>query len=87
MLGVTSLVGMMAKHLASILDMVDDLEYRSLRHFLQWVVGTLLNDAGCPVCCEIWPGNTADVKHCFRWQIGSKSVFPWTCSAWWRITA
>jgi transposase len=28
----------------------------------QLVVGTLLNDAGRPVCCEIWPGNTADVK-------------------------
>jgi hypothetical protein len=28
----------------------------------QLVVGTHLNDAGRPVCCEIWPGNTADVK-------------------------
>lgn len=28
----------------------------------QLVVGALLNDAGRPVCCEIWPGNTADVK-------------------------
>ena len=28
----------------------------------QLVVGTLLNDAGRPICCEIWPGNTADVK-------------------------
>ena len=28
----------------------------------QLVVGTLLNDAGRPVCCEIWPGNTTDVK-------------------------
>ena len=26
------------------------------------VVGTLINDDGRPVCCEIWPGNTADVK-------------------------
>lgn len=26
------------------------------------VVGTLINDHGRPVCCEIWPGNTADVK-------------------------
>ena len=28
----------------------------------QMVVGTLINDQGHPVCCEIWPGNTADVK-------------------------
>jgi len=28
----------------------------------QLVVGALLNDAGRPVCCEIWPGNTADIK-------------------------
>ena len=28
----------------------------------QLVVGTLVNDDGRPVCCEIWPGNTADVK-------------------------
>jgi len=28
----------------------------------QLVVGTLVNDDGRPVCCEIWPGNTTDVK-------------------------
>ncbi|HLA04804.1 MAG TPA: IS1634 family transposase [Syntrophales bacterium] len=28
----------------------------------QMVVGTLINDQGRPVCCEMWPGNTADVK-------------------------
>jgi len=28
----------------------------------QMVVGTLINDHGRPICCEIWPGNTADVK-------------------------
>jgi transposase len=28
----------------------------------QMVVGTLVNDDGRPVCCEIWPGNAADVK-------------------------
>jgi len=28
----------------------------------QMVVGTLINDDGRPICCEIWPGNTADVK-------------------------
>jgi len=28
----------------------------------QMVVGTLINDKGRPVCCEIWPGNTTDVK-------------------------
>ena len=28
----------------------------------QMVVGTLINDDGRPVCCEIWPGNTTDVK-------------------------
>ncbi len=28
----------------------------------QMIVGTLINNQGRPVCCEIWPGNTADVK-------------------------
>lgn len=27
----------------------------------QIVVGALINDSGQPICCEIWPGNTADV--------------------------
>jgi len=27
----------------------------------QMVVGAILDDRGKPVCCEIWPGNTADV--------------------------
>jgi len=28
----------------------------------QMVVGAILDDAGHPICCEMWPGNTADVK-------------------------
>ena len=28
----------------------------------QMVVGTLINDQGRPVCCELWPGSTTDVK-------------------------
>jgi transposase len=28
----------------------------------QMVVGVILDDGGQPVCCEMWPGNTADVK-------------------------
>lgn len=28
----------------------------------QMVVGVVLDDHGRPVCCEMWPGNTADVK-------------------------
>jgi transposase len=28
----------------------------------QIVVGAVLDDRGKPVCCEMWPGNTADVK-------------------------
>jgi hypothetical protein len=28
----------------------------------QMVVGAILDDHGRPVCCEMWPGNTADVK-------------------------
>ena len=28
----------------------------------QMVVGVILDDRGKPVCCEMWPGNTADVK-------------------------
>jgi transposase len=27
----------------------------------QMIVGVILDDHGRPVCCEIWPGNTADV--------------------------
>lgn len=26
------------------------------------VVGVIIDDAGRPLCCEIWPGNTADVR-------------------------
>lgn len=28
----------------------------------QMVVGMILDNAGRPICCEMWPGNTADVK-------------------------
>jgi transposase len=28
----------------------------------QMVVGAVLDSAGTPLCCEMWPGNTADVK-------------------------
>jgi transposase len=28
----------------------------------QMVVGTILDNYGKPVCCEMWPGNTTDVK-------------------------
>jgi len=28
----------------------------------QMVVGAVIDDKGRPICCEIWPGNTADVK-------------------------
>jgi transposase len=28
----------------------------------QMVVGAIIDDKGKPVCCEMWPGNTADVK-------------------------
>jgi transposase len=28
----------------------------------QMVLGVILNDKGLPICCEMWPGNTADVK-------------------------
>ncbi|MBD3175787.1 MAG: IS1634 family transposase [Armatimonadia bacterium] len=31
-------------------------------HLKQMVVGLVLNEAGRPICCEIWPGNTADVS-------------------------
>ena len=35
-------------------------DHRSERK--QMVVGAILNDTGRPICCEMWPGNTADVK-------------------------
>ena len=28
----------------------------------QMVVGAVIDDSGRPICCEMWPGNTADVK-------------------------
>ena len=28
----------------------------------QMVVGAVLDHDGCPICCELWPGNAADVK-------------------------
>jgi len=28
----------------------------------QMVVGVVMEDCGRPICCEMWPGNTADVK-------------------------
>lgn len=28
----------------------------------QMVVGAVIDDKGRPICCEMWPGNTADVK-------------------------
>ena len=28
----------------------------------QMVVGAIIDDKGYPICCEIWPGNTTDVK-------------------------
>ncbi len=28
----------------------------------QMVVGAILDDKGRPICCEMWPGNTTDVK-------------------------
>lgn len=28
----------------------------------QMVVGVVIDNSGRPICCEIWPGNTADVK-------------------------
>jgi transposase len=28
----------------------------------QMVVGAILDDTGRPICCEMWPGNTADVN-------------------------
>jgi hypothetical protein len=35
-------------------------DHRSDRR--QMVVGAILDDTGRPICCEMWPGNTADVK-------------------------
>jgi transposase len=28
----------------------------------QMVLGVIIDDKGQPICCEMWPGNTADVK-------------------------
>ena len=46
----------------------------------QMVVGALINDKGRPICCEMWPGNTADVKTLvpqadrFRNRFGVKKI-------------
>ncbi len=28
----------------------------------QMVVGAVIDERGCPICCEMWPGSTADVR-------------------------
>jgi len=28
----------------------------------QMIVGAVIDDKGCPICCEMWPGNVTDVK-------------------------
>ena len=46
----------------------------------QMVVGALINDRGRPICCEMWPGNTADVVTLvpqadrFRKRFGIKKI-------------
>lgn len=46
----------------------------------QMVVGALINEKGRPICCEMWPGNTADVKTLvpqadrFRNRFGIKKI-------------
>lgn len=30
-------------------------------HLNQMIVGAVIDDQGAPICCEMWPGNTADV--------------------------
>ncbi len=30
-------------------------------HLKQMIVGAVIDDQGAPICCEMWPGNTADV--------------------------
>jgi len=46
----------------------------------QIVVGAVINEKGRPICCEMWPGNTADVKTLvpqadrFRNRFGIKKV-------------
>ena len=46
----------------------------------QMVVGALINEQGRPICCEMWPGNTADVKTLvpqadrFRNRFGIKKI-------------
>jgi hypothetical protein len=32
------------------------------RDLKQRVLGVVIDDKGLPICCEMWPGNTADVK-------------------------
>jgi transposase len=46
----------------------------------QMVVGAVINDQGRPICCEMWPGNTADVTTLlpladrFRTRFGIKNI-------------
>jgi len=48
----------------------------------QMIVGVVIDNAGHPICCEMWPGNTADVKTLipiverlrFRFNIGSVCI-------------
>ena len=31
-------------------------------HLKQMIVGVVIDDQGAPICCHMWPGNTADVR-------------------------
>jgi hypothetical protein len=42
---------------------------------LQLVIGVVLRQDGLPVCCEVWPGNTADMKTVLPILAGLKKRF------------
>jgi len=42
----------------------------------QMVVGTVIDNHGNPICCEIWPGNTTDVKTLLPVTDRIRSRFP-----------
>ena len=49
----------------------------------QMVVGAVIDNEGRPICCEMWPGNTADVTSLAPVVDRLRSRFSIAKSVWW----
>ncbi len=48
----------------------------------QMVLGMVIDSAGIPICCEMWPGNTADVTTLDLVAGRLQQYFGWAWSVW-----